>query len=47
MNHLEGRSIHGLKSARSYPLITEQSWDSTPEEFTLKKNKRQKDLDSK
>ncbi|MED6276112.1 hypothetical protein CHARACLAT_000066 [Characodon lateralis] len=45
--NLKRHSIHGLNLAltRSYPLITERSPDNTPHEFTLKINKREKDLD--
>ncbi|KAM4711841.1 pro-MCH [Anableps anableps] len=41
--NLEGHSNRGL--TRHYPLVTERSLDRTPDEFTLKINKRDKDLD--
>uniref|UniRef100_A0A096M3M8 Uncharacterized protein n=1 Tax=Poecilia formosa TaxID=48698 RepID=A0A096M3M8_POEFO len=43
--NLEGQRIRGLN--RRYPLVAERSLDRTPDEFTLKINKREKDLDSK
>ncbi|KAM4523940.1 pro-MCH [Fundulus diaphanus] len=44
---LKGHSIRGLNLALSqgYPLITERSLDHAPDEFSLKTNKREKDLD--
>ncbi|XP_007555385.1 pro-MCH isoform X2 [Poecilia latipinna] len=41
--NLEGQRIRGLN--RRYPLVAERSLDRTPDEFTLKINKREKDLD--
>lgn len=43
--NLEGQRIRGLN--QRHPLVEERSLDRTPDEFTLKLNKREKDLDSK
>uniref|UniRef100_A0A3B5M4C5 Melanin-concentrating hormone n=1 Tax=Xiphophorus couchianus TaxID=32473 RepID=A0A3B5M4C5_9TELE len=43
--NLEGQRIRGLN--QHHPLVEERSLDRTPDEFTLKLNKREKDLDSK
>uniref|UniRef100_A0A3B3UY51 Pro-melanin concentrating hormone n=2 Tax=Poecilia TaxID=8080 RepID=A0A3B3UY51_9TELE len=40
---IPGQRIRGLN--RRYPLVAERSLDRTPDEFTLKINKREKDLD--
>ncbi|XP_043963786.1 pro-MCH isoform X1 [Gambusia affinis] len=40
---LEGQRIRGLNWR--HPLVEERSLDRTPDEFTLKLNKREKDLD--